>query len=255
MFNDSIRLKRSILESCPYFQLRTDLIDSHIYLFRNWILDYLQYETGIRSVKFDLLPSLVRKQFRRLNRSTESYDNDEQSKKSKRITDFIRTEKLEYYMAKINLEMNDNHEDESKLSLIKCGALVLDTGHLVRVNNLMGFCEANRFLVDQLKSTHLQHRGSLVGHDSKFGDQTLLKRTVIGNNCRIGDQCQLTNCIIQDDVTIENGCQLINSVVCAEAHIEGNVLLENCLVGPKYRVNEKNRYRNESLIQEMLDLI
>ncbi|KAH9420653.1 Eukaryotic translation initiation factor 2B, subunit 3 gamma, 58kDa [Dermatophagoides pteronyssinus] len=260
MLNDSIPLKRSIFKSCPYLQLRTDLIDSHIYLFRNWILDYLKHETGIRSIKFDLLPSLVRKQFRRLNsnRSTESsrsYENDEQTKKSKHIIDFIRTPELECYMARINLKICDNDEqEESSLSSINCGALIVNTGHLVRVNNLTGFCEANRFLVDQ-KSTHSQNRGSLVSNSSKLGDKTLLKRTIIGNNCTIGDNCQFTNCIIQDNVTIENNCKLINSVVCSEAHIEENVLLENCLVSPRYRVIEQSRYRNESLIQEMLDLI
>ncbi|KAH7641050.1 hypothetical protein HUG17_8519 [Dermatophagoides farinae] len=255
---DSIPLKRSILECCPYFQLRTDLIDSHIYLFRNWILDYLQHETGIRSIKFDLLPSLVRKQFRRQNsdRSTESsrpYENDEQSKKSKRFIDFIQIPELETYMADINLNQidNENHEKKSKSSLINCVALIIDTGHLVRVNNLLGFCQANRFLIDQKSISN----NSLINHNSKLGEKTMLKRTVIGNNCKIGDQCHLTNCIIQDNATIENGCQLINSVICSDVYLEGNVVLENCIVGPRYRVGEKSHYRNESLIQEMLDLI
>lgn len=58
-----VSISQSLLRSHPHVQLRTDLVDAHVYIFAPWVLDVLEQKPHFSSAKFELLPYLVRKQF------------------------------------------------------------------------------------------------------------------------------------------------------------------------------------------------
>ncbi|KAJ0401608.1 hypothetical protein ATCC90586_007050 [Pythium insidiosum] len=61
---EDIAISKSLTKRCPHFTLHTDLYDPHLYIFSHWVLDYLQEKKDIASIKADLVPRLVRRQFR-----------------------------------------------------------------------------------------------------------------------------------------------------------------------------------------------
>ncbi|CAI5729242.1 unnamed protein product [Hyaloperonospora brassicae] len=62
--NEHVDVAKSLLQRRSHFVLHTDLYDGHFYIFSHWVLDLLQEKKYIASIKADLVPHLVRRQFR-----------------------------------------------------------------------------------------------------------------------------------------------------------------------------------------------
>ncbi|KAL3669111.1 hypothetical protein V7S43_005495 [Phytophthora oleae] len=62
--NEDLYVAKSLLKRRSNFVLHTDLYDGHFYIFSHWVLDLLQEKKYIASIKADLVPHLVRRQFR-----------------------------------------------------------------------------------------------------------------------------------------------------------------------------------------------
>ncbi|DAZ97557.1 TPA: hypothetical protein N0F65_005529 [Lagenidium giganteum] len=62
--NEDLYVSKSLMQRRPNFVLHTDLYDPHFYIFSHWVLDLLIEKKYIASIKADLLPHLVRRQFR-----------------------------------------------------------------------------------------------------------------------------------------------------------------------------------------------
>ncbi|OQR89211.1 translation initiation factor eIF-2B subunit gamma [Thraustotheca clavata] len=62
--NDDLEVPRALLKRRPRINMHTDLYDAHVYIFAHWILDLLAEKKHIASIKADLIPHLVRRQFR-----------------------------------------------------------------------------------------------------------------------------------------------------------------------------------------------
>ncbi|KAG6591129.1 Translation initiation factor eIF-2B subunit gamma [Phytophthora cinnamomi] len=62
--NEDLYVAKSLLKRRSHFVLHTDLYDGHFYIFSHWVLGLLQEKKYIASIKADLVPHLVRRQFR-----------------------------------------------------------------------------------------------------------------------------------------------------------------------------------------------
>ncbi|KAF0695854.1 Aste57867_13374 [Aphanomyces stellatus] len=62
--SEDLEMPLALLKRRPRINLRTDLYDAHVYIFSHWVLDLLHEKKHIASVKADLIPHLVRRQFR-----------------------------------------------------------------------------------------------------------------------------------------------------------------------------------------------
>ncbi|GMF52247.1 unnamed protein product [Phytophthora fragariaefolia] len=62
--NEDLYVPKSLLKRRSNFVLHTDLYDGHFYIFSHWVLDLLHEKKYIASIKADLVPHLVRRQFR-----------------------------------------------------------------------------------------------------------------------------------------------------------------------------------------------
>ena len=62
--NEDIYVYKSLLKRRSNFVLHTDLYDAHFYIFSHWVLDLLLEKKYIASIKADLIPHLIRRQFR-----------------------------------------------------------------------------------------------------------------------------------------------------------------------------------------------
>ncbi len=156
-------------------------------------------------------------------------------------------------------------EDSPESSSSDCKA-----SYLLRANNWVRYCEANRLVLARQKATaqlgqHLKpvksdsirsfvDASSLVGAGSTVGERCSIKRTVVGASCRVGDRVRLTNCILQEGVTVEEGAVLQGALLCAGASVGVNAEIRDCIVGHGQAVHGLAKHTNESLTEVMLDL-
>uniref|UniRef100_M4BB89 Translation initiation factor eIF2B subunit gamma n=1 Tax=Hyaloperonospora arabidopsidis (strain Emoy2) TaxID=559515 RepID=M4BB89_HYAAE len=80
--NEHLDVAKSLLQRRSHFVLHTDLYDGHFYIFSHWVLDLLQEKKYIASIKADLIPHLVRRQFRGANVLPESVRDKATSKQA-----------------------------------------------------------------------------------------------------------------------------------------------------------------------------
>lgn len=62
--SEDLYVSKALLKRRTNFVLHSDLYDPHLYVFSHWVLDLLQEKKYIASIKADLIPHLVRRQFR-----------------------------------------------------------------------------------------------------------------------------------------------------------------------------------------------
>jgi hypothetical protein len=61
-FEGELALPRSLLKKHTHIKLYSNLIDSHIYVLRNWVIKYLNSQPNFSTIKGELLPHIVKKQ-------------------------------------------------------------------------------------------------------------------------------------------------------------------------------------------------
>lgn len=62
--SEDLYISKTLLKRRPSIVLHSDLYDPHFYIFSHWVLELLQEKKYIASIKADLIPHLVRRQFR-----------------------------------------------------------------------------------------------------------------------------------------------------------------------------------------------
>ncbi|KCV68342.1 hypothetical protein H696_05259 [Fonticula alba] len=63
---DSLNVRMAMLRHFPTLKIRRNVLDQHIYVFRNWVLELLDANEHLRSIQYDLVPFLVKAQYRSL---------------------------------------------------------------------------------------------------------------------------------------------------------------------------------------------
>lgn len=92
--NEDMYVSKSLLKRRTNFVLHSDLYDSHFYIFSHWVVDLLLEKKYIASIKADLIPHLVRRQFRGLAALPESVR--EKSVSSQRLASSLSLSTQQY---------------------------------------------------------------------------------------------------------------------------------------------------------------
>lgn len=67
---------------------------------------------------------------------------------------------------------------------------------------------------------------TVIGDNSKIGDNTKITNSIIGHGCSIGSNVKIEGSYIWDNVTIEDGCKLSHAIVCDGVVIKSGAELE-----------------------------
>nr|XP_051698305.1 translation initiation factor eIF-2B subunit gamma-like [Oryctolagus cuniculus] len=216
---------------------------------------------SITSIRSELIPYLVRKQFSSACSQQGQEEKDEDLKKkelkSLDIYSFIKeanTLTLAPYDACWNACRGDTWEDLSRTQ-VRCYVHIMKEGLCSRVNTLGLYMEANRQVPKllpvlcpeeslvhssaQIVNKHLVGVDSLIGPDTQIGEKSSIKRSVIGSSCHIKDRVTITNCLLMNSVTVEEGSSIQGSVICNNAVIEKGADIKDCLVGSGQRIEAK----------------
>ncbi|KAM6199396.1 translation initiation factor eIF2B subunit gamma isoform 2-T2 [Sarcoramphus papa] len=226
----------------------------------------------ITSLRSELIPHLVRRQFSSPTSLQQGLDNKEEDQKKKEqasldIYSFIKEDNSLLKPAPDNSCWNDHRGDMNETlheGKVRCYVHIMKEGLCYRVNTLGLYIEANRQVPKLLLSLGLEEplvhgsaqitdRGmvgsdSIIGSSTQVGEKTSIKHSIIGSMCTIKDKVKITNCIIMNSVTIEEGCCLQGSVICHNAMIEKGADIKDCLIGSDQRLETKAKHVNEVIV-------
>uniref|UniRef100_A0AAQ4QYJ8 Translation initiation factor eIF2B subunit gamma n=1 Tax=Gasterosteus aculeatus aculeatus TaxID=481459 RepID=A0AAQ4QYJ8_GASAC len=249
---DGLSIRKSIMRKHPRMHIKTGLVDAHLYCLKKAVVDFLADNKSISSIRGELLPYLVRKQFSKTTNCPKSKDDaDDQTQKtadgSTNSTELLicsRDEPL-LQLAQERSCWNDHRGDMSEAyhgGKLRCYVHIMDQGLCYRVNTLAAYIEANRLASKLLEepavhpSAVISERcqmgpDSIIGAQCQVADKTSIKRSTIGNSTTVKEKVKVTNSIIMHGVTIEEGCNIHGCVICSNAVIGRGADLKYCLVG------------------------
>ncbi|XP_031418996.1 translation initiation factor eIF-2B subunit gamma [Clupea harengus] len=264
---DGLAIRKSIMRKHPRMHIKTGLLDAHLYCLKRSVVDFLLDNKSISSIRGELVPYLVRKQFSKsMNSQRPKDDADQDQKKKDRNANLdILVPSKDDSLLELTRERscwNDHRGDMSEAyhgGKLRCYVHLMEEGMCYRVNTLAAYIEANRMapkLFDDppVHPSAVVAERSLVGADSIIGascqisDKTSIKRSTIGASTTVKEKVKITNSIIMNGVTIEEGCNIQGSVICSNAVIGRSADIKYCLVGSSQRIEPEAERTNEVIV-------
>jgi len=269
-FEENISFRKSLFKKHPCMNVHTRLLDGHLYLMKRWVLDLLDQESHMSSLKGELVPHLVRQQFSK----PKDIENDSHDKSAVENMQDIHALAEDDSLMQLALDMSSTMPEPCQPSCnkvtqpqkIKCYAYLHREGLCLRANSLITFCEANRQIPKQLPTffgdqevvmvhpSASKHQKSTIGADSMVGENTVIaekvgiKKCNIGPNSVIGEKVRITNSIIMDHVKISEGCTITGSVICENVQLGEKTELKDCLVGSHQNIMPMGKHSNEVIV-------
>ncbi|KAF4089794.1 hypothetical protein AMELA_G00070750 [Ameiurus melas] len=250
---EGLVIRKAIMRKHPRMHIKTGLLDAHLYCFKRSVVDFLVDNKSISSLRGELVPYLVRKQFAKDLQTDDKQTEENQTKKDANSSLEILSSSKDDGLLELARDRscwNDHRGDMSEAyhgGKLRCYVHVMEDGVCYRVNTLAAYVEANRVapkLVEEppVHPSAVVSERSLVGGDSIIGalsqiaDKTSIKRSTIGTSTTVKEKVKITNSIIMNGVTIEEGCNIQGSVICNNATIGRGADIKYCLVGSGQRI-------------------
>ncbi|RWS03865.1 translation initiation factor eIF-2B subunit gamma-like isoform X1 [Dinothrombium tinctorium] len=252
-FEEEVPFHKSILRNCPQFEVHTDYLDTHIYVLKKWVLKFLVNQKNISSIKGELIPILIRKQFsKRLCNQKEMNSGFATSSIDVKplVTDYFKNDEITIALQKLESSSKSEKACTSE-NKIECLAYLMKENFCIRTNHLLGYVEANRRLPSSSTGSEYSTPKSpaskvldkvqigndcLIGNGTKIGERSAIKKSVIGSNCNLGEKVKIANSIIMDNVVIEEGCNIQGSIVCNGVYMNHNAEIKDCVIGAKQKI-------------------
>ncbi|XP_029650205.1 translation initiation factor eIF-2B subunit gamma isoform X1 [Octopus sinensis] len=257
---DFITFSHSFLTQCPFISLRTDMTDCHLYIMKKWIFEFLLDRPKITTLKGELVPYIVKKQFSK-NKSKKD-DTSEGLSKKRDIYSYIPKSFLaEAYQLTLSNKVSPTYHEE-----IHCYVYIQEKGFCVRTNTLANYAEANRQILKHFPE--LMPPGTLskitAGKSSKIDDESLLDgsvslgknvsitHSVIGAYCKIYDKVKITNSVVLDHTEIGEGSIIDGCIICDSVYIGENCDLKDSIVGSQEKIEANTKLTHESVDTQMM---
>ncbi|XP_056600343.1 translation initiation factor eIF-2B subunit gamma [Triplophysa dalaica] len=264
---EGLVIRKSIMRKHPRMLIKTGLLDAHLYCLKRSVVDFLVNNKSVTSIRGELVPFLVRKQFSRTFNSQNTTEDLEKSQKKEDVHAGLELLSIGKDDALLQLAQerscwNDHRGDMCDAyhgGKLRCYVHIMEEGMCYRVNTLAAFIEANRvvpklFEEPPIHPTAIVSERFLVGSDSIVGpncqisNKTSVKRSNIGASTTIKEKVKIINSIIMNGVTIEEGCNIQGSVICNNAVIGRGADIKYCLVGSGQRVEPEAERTNDVIV-------
>jgi translation initiation factor eIF-2B subunit gamma len=257
-----LKLRRPMLHRVSSLEVRTDLSDANMYVFRtSVVLRLLRNEPRMRSLQLDAVPALARRQF------VQSSDDAD---------DVVDADDDAGLMRAVfgGVEKNDVNRSASSFTCTVLAYLAPDAAYCARAETLSpAYSEMARELAAADAAAHLLGRpaskyenfvdgsvaigaratvgpGCIVGKDATLGEKCSVKRSVVGEGASIGSGVKLINSVVMPRATVEDGCVVQGCVVGPRAVIGAGTSLRECRVAAEYEVDEGDDFRGETLAEK-----
>ena len=244
-------ISASMLRAYPHLKIHTGFMDAHIYILAKWTLSVLDSKPHFGSVKFELLPYLVRKQF--LSHANLAIP----APQSECVP-------LDYHPASTKA----GAPLDARVGFRCCCYVVAhDAGYCARAGkSLQAYMQIN-LDISRGGATHFEKAhipadtevtegnptprafssDSARGAGVEVGARSSIKKSCIGPNCRIGSGTRLTNCVVMEGAVIGNKVTMSNCIVCPRVEIGDGASLKDAQVGSGVAVEGNAVIKGEAL--------
>nr|KJB21788.1 hypothetical protein B456_004G013700 [Gossypium raimondii] len=266
------RISKRILHAVGQMEMRSDLMDAHMYAFKRSVLqEVLDVKDTFQSLKEDVLPYLVRSQLKSealLNRTPQGEENGNEKVSSQNNQAFISRILANASTPSFHGIYSKNPDGSSSTRKTHkcCVYIASSSSYCVRLNSIQAFMDINRDVTGD--ADHLLSPNNIIGpspklgtkttvgpncrlgEGSEMGDKCQVKRSIIGRHCRIGSHVKVVNSVVMNHVTIGDGCIIQGSVICSNVQLQERVELKDCQVGAGFVVTAGSEYKAESLAKK-----
>ncbi|KAI4345325.1 hypothetical protein L6164_012457 [Bauhinia variegata] len=272
-----LRIRKSILRAVGQMEIRTDLMDAHVYAFKRLVLqEVLDQKDTFHSIKQDVLPYLVRNQLKSevlLNGTPQAEENGTQkviSQSSQQMLSqiLVNASQPDFH---VRYALGPNGSAPIRRTHKCCVYITSSNNYCARLNSIQAYSDINRDVIGEANhlsgysfSAHnnIIHPSAelgakttvgphcMLGEGSQMGDKCSVKRSVIGRHCRIGANVKVVNSVVMNHVTIGDGCSIQGSVICSNVQLQERVVLKDCQVGAGFVVTAGSEYKGEVLARK-----
>lgn len=255
---EAVTVKNKVFRMHPRIRIHTNFQDAHLYIIKKWVCDYISFDKTVTTIKGEVIPKLVTKQFSKQTKNkNKSSDDDFSSTPRADLLSFIPDDKTTDHIKTLSGE-EDNHR-------YGCYGYIASGGICMRVNSLPAYWEANARSTDitaafahGLSPVHpeasLGQRAQVtecqIGSGTNVADKTSLSGSVIGNNCVIQEKVKIANCVIMDNVTVTTGSNLQDSIVCDNCVIGGGCDVKMSILGRGQQIEQGKTHANQLLLDK-----
>lgn len=145
-FETDLKLPTSLLKKHTSLKIHSNLIDSHVYILKNWVIKYLRTQDNLLSIKGELLPHIVKKQLARQPKPTNTKESMVTTKDAADLLSFAKEEDLDVEIREASA-FNDHFGDLKGAfhnDHIRCYGFIAPKDALgVRVNTLPAYWSIN----------------------------------------------------------------------------------------------------------------
>uniref|UniRef100_A0A7S1G7X8 Mannose-1-phosphate guanyltransferase C-terminal domain-containing protein n=1 Tax=Bicosoecida sp. CB-2014 TaxID=1486930 RepID=A0A7S1G7X8_9STRA len=224
--------------------MHTDILDAHCYVFNHWVLGLLDERPKITSIKFELVPYLVRRQFLGLAGVPESLH-----------------EAASHATALAN-SMSAGADVAGPDDLIRCFSLVLpaDGLYCARAKSVPAYARINREVATLPRSEYTpwpklpeapgRFRDSLIGTEVVLGSKVSIVKSCVGSHCKIGAGVKLNSCIVMGHVVIGDNSVIQNTIICKDTTIGAGCNINECQIAATSNVAAGSRLKDEQVGKE-----
>ncbi|XVF69456.1 hypothetical protein PTKIN_Ptkin11bG0083600 [Pterospermum kingtungense] len=271
------RLQKCILHAVGQMEIRSDLMDAHMYAFKRSVLqEVLDLKDTFQSLKQDVLPYLVRSQLKSeasLNGSPQGEENGNEKVSSQNNQVLVSRILANASTPSFHKHCSEDCDGSGPIRKTHkcCAYIATSSSYCVRLNSIQAFMDINRDVTgeaDYLLSDTSSDRNNIIGpspkigtkttvgphcmlgEGSEMGDKCQVKRSVIGRHCRIGSHVKVVNSVVMNYVTIGDGCIIQGSVICSNVQLQELVVLKDCQVGAGFVVTAGSEHKGESLARK-----
>mmetsp|Transcript_28605 Transcript_28605/g.55788 ORF Transcript_28605/g.55788 Transcript_28605/m.55788 type:complete len:441 (+) Transcript_28605:15-1337(+) len=262
--DDKLSIPKRQLTMYPSINVTKKMLDAHLYIFSRWVLDLLEVEKDITSIKTELVPYLVNEaQF-----GKKPVPGQPKIKSADMGDDCIMGMPAPREAANGGLGQQEGYVP------VKCHVLLLEDGYCARADTLRAFREMNFEVprhghgdsvpwdrhaksfadkTDEERKALSKQVGSdcVVGESFAIGEKSSIKKSVIGKHVTVGTNVKIDNCILLGHTSIEDNVTMSGCIVGANCHVgrESNVV--NCNLSARYSVEAESEHKNETLCLEI----
>ncbi|KAG5867072.1 hypothetical protein JTB14_035950 [Gonioctena quinquepunctata] len=268
-FESEFSLPTSLLKKHTHIKIYSNLIDSHVYVLKNWVVKYLKSEENFTSIKGELLPHIIRRQLSKPPKPADTKESVLNTRDPGDIFSFAQEDDLELAIREASF-FNDHIGDMKPAyqgDRIRCFAYMAPKDAFgVRVNTLPAYWTTNAKIVDKwekitngleitlkspkaaITSNQVDNR-CIVWEAAKLKEKTSFKNSIIGSNTEVKSFSRVFNSVVMNNVVIKEKVALENCIVCDGAVIESGCQIKGCLIGSHHVVPENSEHSNEVLTE------
>ena len=270
-----LKLRRPMLGRVRDLVVHTDLLDAQLYVLdRAQVKTMLDDKPRMTSLQLDVIPALVRRQFRAQPAGSAGPEQAVQSHVTSETSDDGLMEAV-FGVANQGAGHGGGTSTQMPPPTTQpcCAHLAPDDAYCARVDTVVpALLEVSREIASSQPgdAAHLNGRkmskyenfvdpsvviggkstigpGCVVNAGTQFGEKCSVKRSVVGAGCHVGSGVKLVNCVVMNRATIEDGATVQGSVIGPRAVIGAGASLRECLVEAEFEVEEGDDVRSETL--------